>query len=111
SGSEADLPRHPDDFTWVATDMLAMAGQEDLDPEQIAALFADAVPEGAETWIFGLMSHSSHPDVARTLAMLGKHHPDRRVAREARKAGRIMRKNRSPRSSAHVPAHAGIGSS
>jgi hypothetical protein len=111
SGSEDDLHKNPDDFTWVATDMLAMADQDDLDPEQIAALFADAVPEGAETWIFGLMSHSSHPDVARALAMLGKHHPDRRVAREARKACRIMRKSRSARSSAHVPAHAGIGRS
>jgi hypothetical protein len=109
ASSEDDLPRHPDDFSWVATDMLAMASrQEGPDPEQIAALFADAVPEGAEKWLLGLMSHSSHPDVARVLTMLGDHHPNRRVARDARKAARIIRKYRSAHSPAHVRAHADI---
>jgi hypothetical protein len=110
SSSQDGLHRHPDDFTWVATDMLAMAcGQENPDPEQVAALFADAVPEGAETWILGLMSRSSHPDVARVLTTLGEYHPNRRVARDARKAARIMRKSRSAHSRVHVPAHAAIG--
>ena len=75
----------PDDLTWVATDLLALAcGDEDPDPQQIAAQFSEAIPEGEESWIFGLMSQSSHPDVAQVLMMLGRYHPDRRVAKDTR---------------------------
>jgi hypothetical protein len=110
SRSTDDLHKHPDDFTWVATDMLAMAcGQENPDPEQIAALFGDAVPAGAETWILGLMSQSAHPDVARVLTMLGEYHPERRVARAARKAARLRRKNQRGSPLVPMPAAAGIG--
>jgi hypothetical protein len=75
----------PDDLTWVATDLLALAcGNEDPDPRQIAEQFSEAVPRGEESWIFGLMSQGSHPDVAQVLTVLGRYHPDRRVAKEAR---------------------------
>jgi hypothetical protein len=99
SDAADDMRRYPDDFTWIATDMLAMAcGEKDPDPGQIAVQFADAVPKGSETWVFGLMSHSSHPDVARVLSVLGRYHPDRRVARGARKAARIAEKKQPVRS-------------
>src|SRR6516162_4307536 len=91
----ADLPEStlplvldpdPDDLTWVATDLLALVSdEEDPDPDQLAAQLRDAIPEGEESWIFGLMSHSSHPDVARLLTVLGRYHPDRRLARDARR--------------------------
>jgi hypothetical protein len=81
------LEPSPDDLTWLATDLLALAcGEEDPDPELIAAQFREAVPVGEEAWIFNLMSMGSHPDVVRVLTVLAKYHPDRRVARGARKA-------------------------
>jgi hypothetical protein len=85
----------PDDLTWMATDLLALAcGDEDPDPGAIRAQFAEAVPAGEEPWIFDLMSRNSHPDVVRVLLVLGRHHPDRRVARDARKAAASARRMR-----------------
>jgi hypothetical protein len=81
------LEPNPDDLTWLATDLLALAcGADDPDPELVAARFREAVPAGEEEWIFGLMSMSSHPDVVQVLTVLSRHHPDRHVAREARRA-------------------------
>jgi hypothetical protein len=77
----------PDDLTWLAADLLALAcGADDLDPDLIAARFREAVPAGEEEWIFDQMSQGTHPDVVRVLTVLGRHHPDRRIARNARKA-------------------------
>jgi hypothetical protein len=81
------LEPDPDDLTWLATDLLALAcGEDDPDPDLIAAQFREAVPAGDEEWILKVMSMGSHPDVVRVLTVLGKHHPDKRVARDARKA-------------------------
>jgi hypothetical protein len=112
----ADLPEStmplvlnpaPDDLTWVATDLLALAcGDDDPDPQQIAEQFSEAVPQGEEAWIFGLMSQSSHPDVAQVLTVLGRSHPDRRVAKEARRAARAAAKNRTLARNGRVPARA-----
>jgi len=83
------LEPSPDDVTWVATDLLALAcGDEDPDPDQVAAQFSEAVPAGEESWIFDLMSRNSHPDVGQVLTVLGRHHPDRRVRRAAQAAAR-----------------------
>jgi hypothetical protein len=85
----------PDDLTWMATDLLALAcGDEDPDPAAIRAQFAEAVPAGEEPWIFDLMSRGSHPDVVRVLTVLARHHPERRVARDARKAAASARRMR-----------------
>ena len=112
----ADLPENtlplvlepdPDDVTWVATDLLALAcGDEDPDPDQIAAQFAEAVPQGQESWIFDLMSRSSHPDVAQVLTVLGRYHPDRRVAKNARRAARTVARSRTAPRADRVPARA-----
>jgi hypothetical protein len=103
----ADLPEStmplvfdpdPDDLTWGATDLLALAcGDENPDPQQIAARFSEAIPEGEESWIFDLMSRSSHPDVVQVLMVLGRSHPDRHIAKEARRAARVAARNRVPR--------------
>jgi hypothetical protein len=99
----------PDDLTWLATDLLALAcGEDDPDPELIAAQFREAVP-GEEEWIFGLMSMGSHPDVVRVLTALGRYHPDRRVAREARKAAHRAAAQRSAaQRAAHGAASHGL---
>lgn len=97
----------PDDLAWVATDLLALAcGDDDPDREEIAAQFAEAVPPGQESWIIGLMSRSSHPDVAQALTVLGRCHPDRRVAREARRAARAVARNTLAARPDRVPARA-----
>lgn len=89
------LDPDPEDMSWLATDLLAMAcGADDPDPDEIAAQFAAAVPAGEESWIFGLMAQSPHPDIARVLYVLGAYHPDRRIARDARRAVRAIAKNR-----------------
>jgi hypothetical protein len=101
------LEPSPDDLTWLATDLLTLAcGDEDPDPELIAAQFREAVPAGEEEWIFGLMSMGSHPDVVRVLSVLAKYHPDRRVARDARKAAQraAARRAAGDRGAARVKA-------
>jgi hypothetical protein len=85
----------PDDLTWLATDFLAVASEPDsLDPDNFAALFARVVPDSQRAWVIGLMSRSSNPDVARFLDLLSTHHPDRKMARDARRAARAAAKNR-----------------
>jgi hypothetical protein len=99
------LEPDPDDLTGVAADLLSLeCGADQPDPEEVAAQFAEAVPEGEEGWVFGLMSQSSQPDVARFLDRLATYHPDRQIARDARKAARAIPKNR--RSKPVVPGRA-----
>jgi hypothetical protein len=102
----SDLPRStlplvlepdPDDMAWLAMDLLATAcGTDEPDPDEIATRFAEAVPNGQHERILSLMAQGSHGDSARILEVLGAYHPNRRVAREARKAVRAMAKNRVP---------------
>jgi hypothetical protein len=98
---------NPDDLTWVATDLLALAcGEEDPDPDEIAAQFAEAVPPGKELSTIDQMSRSSHPDVAQVLTALGRYYPDHRVAKEARRAARAVARNRPAAQADRVPARA-----
>src|SRR6202034_1217017 len=74
----------PDDLISVAADLLALAcGAEDPDSDEVAAQFRAAVPEPAQSWILELMSGSSSPQVVQVLRALGRHHPDRGVAKAA----------------------------
>ncbi|HET6193395.1 MAG TPA: hypothetical protein VFE59_41060, partial [Trebonia sp.] len=99
------LEPEPDDLTSVATDLLALAcGEEDPDPGEIAAQFAEAVPPGEQAWLIDQMSRGSHPDVVRVLTVLGRYHPDRRVAKLARRAAREAARNRPPARADRVPA-------
>jgi hypothetical protein len=36
--------------------------------------------------VFDAMSYSPHPDAAITLALIGQHHPDKRIAKAARRS-------------------------
>jgi hypothetical protein len=103
------LEPDPDEMSWLATDLLATAcGVEDPDPDEIAAQFADAVPVGEEEWTFELMARSTHPDVGRVLSVISAYHPDRRVARSARKAARGAAKSHRPANGRRVPAGTAI---
>ena len=98
----AELPRSTlplatepdqDDLARVAGDLLERGfGEPAPDPEEIAAIFREAVPEGAEMWIIGLMSRSSRPQIIQVLKVLGRCHPNREFAKAARKAARRARR-------------------
>jgi hypothetical protein len=82
-----DLEPLPEDAAWVTTDMLAIACDEEFpDPDELAATFSEAVPAGQEAVVFDLMWRGSHPDVIEVLQHIGKHHPDKQVAKAARNA-------------------------
>jgi hypothetical protein len=112
----ADLPQgamrpvpnlDPGDLARVATDLLALAcGDAEPDPQEVAAQFSEAIPAGAETWIFGLMSQSSDPAVAKVLTVLARCHPDRRIAKDAKRAARGAVRNQTAARANHVPARA-----
>jgi hypothetical protein len=97
----------PEDLARVAADLLALAcGDEHPDPRKISAQLSGAIPPGQESWIFGLMSQGSHPDVARVLLVLGRYHPDRRVAKDARRAAQSAARNRVVAQADSFPARA-----
>jgi hypothetical protein len=77
----------PDDLAWLATDVLALAcDDEDTDPHEIAAAFAQSVPPGEETATLDMLWRGPHPDAERVLTHLGRFHPDKKIAKEARRA-------------------------
>jgi hypothetical protein len=115
----ADLPESslplilnpaPDDMNGVASDLLALIDEADdpaPDPERIAELFSEVIPPGEEGWVFGLMARSSSPDVRRMLELVAAYHPDRNLAKDARKAARTAAKNKPPARRSHAKAGAG----
>ena len=117
----ADLPESslplilnpdPEDMDGVAADLLALVDEADdaaPDPERIADLFAEVIPPGEEGWVFGLMARSSNPDVRRMLDMVATYHPDRALAKDARKAARAAAKNKAPARRSRAKAAAGTG--
>ncbi|WP_405151792.1 hypothetical protein OG589_21735 [Sphaerisporangium sp. NBC_01403] len=74
----------PEEVLWVSVDMLALAmpGAED-DPEEFAENLAVA---GPPAHVIEEMWRVEHPDVAEVLDLLGRHLPDRNLAKAARKA-------------------------
>jgi hypothetical protein len=77
----------PEDLAWIATDMLTLVCDDEFpDPAELAESFADAVPPGGETTLFDAMWRCSHPNARDVLNHVGRHHPDKRVAKAARTA-------------------------
>jgi hypothetical protein len=95
-GLPPELELGPDDLAWVATDLLALAVDEEFpDPEDLAVSFREAVPAGQENLVFEGMARSSHPDVESVLNHLGEYHPDKQVAKAARTAAHKVSSNRA----------------
>jgi hypothetical protein len=91
-----ELEPLPEDLAWVATDMLVLAcDDEEPDPEAVAECLGDSVPEGEEATLFEMISRSSHPDAAAVLTHIGRHHPDKRIAKDARTAAHRAQSRRS----------------
>jgi hypothetical protein len=91
-----ELEPSPEDLAWVATDMLALAcDDEEPDPEAITECLGDSVPAGEETMLFEMIARTSHPDAVDVLKHIGKHHPDKRIAKDARTAAHRAESRRS----------------
>jgi hypothetical protein len=71
------------DLAWLLTDVLAALSD---DPDELPQQLRDSVPPGQEQQVFDAMSRSSHPDAASVLTLVGQHHPDKRIAKAARRS-------------------------
>jgi hypothetical protein len=82
-----ELEPDPDDLAWMATDLLAIVcDDEDTDADEIAEAFADALPPYGDPAAFlDLISRGPHPDALDVLGHIGDYHPDKAIAKEARK--------------------------
>jgi len=80
-----DLKPGSEDLAWLLTDVLATTSDVD-GPEDIARQLGDAVPPGREQEIFEVMWRIPHPSAGDVLTLLGAHHPDKAIAKAARKA-------------------------
>jgi hypothetical protein len=80
------------DLAWMITDALAAEGWDDpgddvsRGPDALTRRLAEAVPAGQELAVFELMARVPHPDAADVLTAIGKHHPDKKIAKLARKS-------------------------
>ena len=87
AGRPAGLEPSPADVAWMATDLLALACDDEYpDPDELVVSFDEAVPAGGEAALFDAMSRGVHPDAVAVLNHVGKYHPDKRVAKAARTA-------------------------
>lgn len=82
-----DLEPDVDDLSWMATDLLAIAcADEDTDAEELAEALTEAMPPDGEAGPFlDLLSRGPHPDALDVLEHIGEYHPDKAIAKEARK--------------------------
>ena len=74
------------------TDALAAEGWDDPSddagggPEALAKRLGDVIPAGQEPAMFESMARIPHPDAADVLTVIGRHHPDKKIAKLARKS-------------------------
>lgn len=88
-GIPPELRPLDDDLAWMTTDVLSLACRDDdTDPDEIAAAFAQAVPSGQETEALDRVWRGPHPDAERVLTHVGRFHPDKAIAKDARRAAR-----------------------
>jgi hypothetical protein len=87
-----DLDLTEDDLAWMLTDGLVVDGWGDTgddaghEPAALAQRLSEAVPAGRELAAFEMMARVPHPDAAAVLTVIGRHHPDKNIAKAARKA-------------------------
>jgi len=80
------------DLAWMITDALAAEGWDDVsddaghEPEALAQRLGEAIPAGQELAVFELMARIPHPEAADVLTVIGRYHPDKKIAKLARKS-------------------------
>jgi hypothetical protein len=75
----------PDEAILLLGDSVA-AMAENVDGTELAAALRQAVPAGEELQVIEAMARSGHPATGDVLNTLGRYHPDKKVAKAARKA-------------------------
>jgi hypothetical protein len=81
-----------EDLAWMITDALAAEGWDDLsddaghEPGILAQRLGEKIPAGQELVAFELIARVPHPAAADVLTVIGRHHPDKKIAKLARKS-------------------------
>lgn len=81
-----------EDLVWMLTDALVVDGWGDVDddadhePAALAQRLREAIPAGRELAVFEMMARVPHPDAPNVLTVIGRHHPDKKIAKLARKS-------------------------
>jgi len=81
-----------EDLAWMITDALAAQGWDDLsddaghEPGTVAQQLGERIPPGQELVAFELIARVPHPAAADVLTVIGRHHPDKKIAKLARKS-------------------------
>ena len=81
-----------DELAWMLTDSLVVDGWDDVDgdveyePADLAVQLREAIPAGRELATFEMMARIPHPDAATVLTVIGRQHPDKKIAKIARKS-------------------------
>lgn len=94
-----------DDVAWMITDALAAQGWDDLsddaghEPAALAQQVAEAIPAGREEATFEMIARVPHPAAANVLTVIGRHHPDKKIAKLARKSAYKAASRRALRNS------------
>jgi hypothetical protein len=97
AGVDPDKPANPefepseDELFWMVIDMLVSDGygdpnDDDVEPSALAGRLREAIPPGRELAAFETIARVPHPDAPDVLTVIGRHHPDKRVAKLARMA-------------------------
>jgi hypothetical protein len=83
----AELTPDQDDVSWMATDLLStVCDDEDTDGDELADAFAGAMPpDGNAAAFLDLLSRGPHPDAIDVLEHLSEYHPDKTIAKEAKR--------------------------
>jgi hypothetical protein len=90
--SPPGLELNDQDLAWMIIDALAAEGWDDPgddvghEPEALVKRLGETVPAGQELAVFELMARVPHPDAADVLTVIGKYHPDKKIAKLARKS-------------------------
>lgn len=90
AGETAPVPgMGPAEVAWLAADTV-VAMTSGAGPDELAELVGDAIPVpgslAAVTELLEQIGRSDSPAAAEALTLIGRHHPDRQVAKAARKA-------------------------
>jgi len=81
-----------EDLAWMITDALAAEGWDDPsddagpEPGTLAQRLSGKIPPGQELVAFEMMARVPHPAAADVLTVIGRHHPDKKIAKLARKS-------------------------
>ncbi|MGH3237691.1 MAG: hypothetical protein ACRDOH_31430, partial [Streptosporangiaceae bacterium] len=106
----AGLELTPGELAWMLTDGMVMEGWDDVDdeaghdPAALAQRLREAIPAGEEPAVFEMMARVPHPDAASVLTAVGRYHPDKKIAKAARKSAYKAASRQAARDSAMVKA-------